>query len=236
MFSIADYKVQGVSAIKALALASNQGQKIWTIDKNNVGLALSKISLSADAENDIRNAVNAGKVATAHETRINFNGWIGEGYTLIDPETGAGAYMISGGGNGGDLALPLLLAALMGFLDAVTQTKFNDPNTLSKNLKALMKAARQVKLLGVLALVADLYLAITDDSISTTSAFGRAFTAIFSFAVISLVVGGLFFSFGLGIALIVGILFSVLLTAILSAFNDIYFSNYYRRKIQMIIA
>jgi hypothetical protein len=40
--------------------------------------------------------------ATAHENRINFNDWIGEGYTLIDPNTGAGAYMISGGGNGSE--------------------------------------------------------------------------------------------------------------------------------------
>jgi hypothetical protein len=58
----------------------------------------------ADAEMDIRNAVNANKIVTAHETQINFNGWIGEGYTMIDPQTGAGAYMIAGGGI---LSLPL---------------------------------------------------------------------------------------------------------------------------------
>ncbi|MGN0920318.1 MAG: hypothetical protein ACI4NJ_01185 [Cellvibrio sp.] len=47
--------------------------------------------------------MNAGKQATAHEARINFHGWIGEGYILVDLKTGAGAYMISGGGNGGEL-------------------------------------------------------------------------------------------------------------------------------------
>ncbi len=102
MFSTEIDKAQGISAVKALAIASQQGQKIWAIDKNNVNLALSRINLGAEAENDIRNAVNAGKIATAHEARINFNGWIGEGYTLIDPNTGAGAYMISGGGNGSE--------------------------------------------------------------------------------------------------------------------------------------
>jgi hypothetical protein len=98
MFSTETDKAQGISAVKAIAIAGQQGQKIWTIDKNNLDLALSKINLGADVESDIRNAVNAGRVATAHESRINFNGWIGEGYILMDPKTGAGAYMISGGG------------------------------------------------------------------------------------------------------------------------------------------
>ncbi|MCJ8503177.1 hypothetical protein, partial [Desulfatitalea alkaliphila] len=48
------------------------------------------------------------KVVTAHEARINFHGWIGEGYTVIDPNTGAGAYMIAGGSNGGVLISPLV--------------------------------------------------------------------------------------------------------------------------------
>ncbi|MES2673294.1 MAG: hypothetical protein V4660_03600 [Pseudomonadota bacterium] len=66
-------------------------------------MALSKITIDSNAKADIFNAVNAGKVVTAHEAKINFNGWIGEGYTLIDPQTGAGGYIISGGGNGGEL-------------------------------------------------------------------------------------------------------------------------------------
>lgn len=72
MFSTETEKAQGISAVKALAIASQQGQKIWKIDKNNLNLALSRINLGADAEADIRNGVNAGKIATAHEARINF--------------------------------------------------------------------------------------------------------------------------------------------------------------------
>ncbi len=129
MFSTETVKAQGISAVKALGLAAQQGQKIWVIDRANVGLALAQINLSAEAENDIRNAVNAGKIATAHETRINFNGWVGEGYTLIDPETGAGAYMIAGGNNGGFLdyigdnannfALALGIASVLAVLGGV---------------------------------------------------------------------------------------------------------------------
>src|SRR5690606_16955221 len=86
IFSTEESQAQGISAVKALGIASQQGQKIWAIDKNNVSL-----NLGAEAETDIRNAVNAGKIATAHETRINFNGWVGEGYILLDPNSGAGA-------------------------------------------------------------------------------------------------------------------------------------------------
>lgn len=103
MFSTDTQKAQGISAVKALSIASQQGQKIWTITQDNLELALSKITIDSDAKADIRNAVNAGKVVTAHEAQINFNGWIGEGYILMDPQTGAGAYIIAGGGNGGFL-------------------------------------------------------------------------------------------------------------------------------------
>lgn len=100
MFSTLTSQAQGVSAVKAIALASQQGQKIWTIDQRNLEHALNQINLGADTETDIRNAVNAGKVVTTHTVKLNFNGWIGEGYILKDPNSGAAAYMIAGGGNG----------------------------------------------------------------------------------------------------------------------------------------
>lgn len=43
----------------------------------------------------------AGNTVTTHESTINYNGWIGAGYLAIDPSTGAGAYIISGGFSGG---------------------------------------------------------------------------------------------------------------------------------------
>ncbi|WP_347486130.1 hypothetical protein ABFV80_001149 [Vandammella animalimorsus] len=50
---------------------------------------------------EIRNAIQAGKEVTFHEARINEHGWSGYGYSIVDPETGAGAYLIEGKGNGG---------------------------------------------------------------------------------------------------------------------------------------
>ena len=100
MFSTPEAPAQGISAVKSLAIASAQGQKIWTITQNNLETAMAALQLDADSETEIRAGVLAGNVVTAHEKPINFNGWVGEGYTIIDPQTGAGAYKIAGGGNG----------------------------------------------------------------------------------------------------------------------------------------
>jgi transglutaminase-like putative cysteine protease len=91
---------QAISAVKALQIAAAEGQKIYTITQANFSSALPKISLSSAAREEIRNAVAAGKEVTIHERPIHAFGWSGSGYTVIDPETGAGAYMIDGGANG----------------------------------------------------------------------------------------------------------------------------------------
>ena len=53
--------VQGVSAVKALTIASGEGQRIWTIDQTNLSEALAAINLSSDIENEIRSSVLSGK-------------------------------------------------------------------------------------------------------------------------------------------------------------------------------
>jgi len=101
MFSTDEAPAQGISAVKAIALASAEGQRIYTITSDNLYTAMAQLQLSADTEQEIQNAVEAGFEVTTHQYQINFNGWVGEGYIIIDPNTGAGAYKIAGGGNGG---------------------------------------------------------------------------------------------------------------------------------------
>jgi len=115
MYSNGNASAQGISAVKALALASAQGQKIWQINKNNLDIALSEINLHSDTEQEIRNSVNTGKIVTTHEQRLNVNGWIGAGYIILDPTTGAGAYKIAGGGNGGKVN-PGIIAKLQFYI------------------------------------------------------------------------------------------------------------------------
>ncbi|MCF6258154.1 MAG: transglutaminase-like domain-containing protein [Gammaproteobacteria bacterium] len=127
MFSTVENPAQGISAVKALAIASAEGQRIWTIDQNNLNTALAAINLDADIENEIRSAVNAGKVATTHDTPVAFAGSTVTGYLLIDPATGAGAYKISGGANGA-----WLFIAVVAFLIAMIIF-----NLLTRNIQGL---------------------------------------------------------------------------------------------------
>ena len=60
---------------------------------------------------DIRNAINTGHEVTTHEHNINFHGWKSTGYIIVAPYSGAGAYLISGGANGGFLVFLGIVAA-----------------------------------------------------------------------------------------------------------------------------
>jgi hypothetical protein len=99
LFSTADDPIEGVSAVKALAIASQQGQRIYTFTQDNLGY-LSDLTVDQGTKDEILAQVNAGMVATVHQHPISYAGWSGAGYTIVDPETGAGGYKISGGSDG----------------------------------------------------------------------------------------------------------------------------------------
>ena len=102
---------EAISAVKAIAIAQSQGQKIYTINKDNAATALPKLQLSSTVGQEIRNAIEAGKEVTFHEKAISAHGWSGQGYIIVDPETGAGAYLIEGRGSGGFIAALAAMAA-----------------------------------------------------------------------------------------------------------------------------
>ncbi len=103
MFSDPDDPTDGVSAVKALQLAAQQGQKIYQIDSSNVNTVLAQTNLGSSIEDEIRSYVGSGNIAIAHQSNISVPGWSGAGYILLDQETGIGSYKITGGGNGGFL-------------------------------------------------------------------------------------------------------------------------------------
>ena len=107
---------EAISAVKAIAIAQSEGQKIYTINKANAQTALQKLPIGGEVGSEIRNAVNAGKEVTVHEKSINKHGWKGFGYIVIDPGTRAGAYIIEGSGNGGWLALANNYLVLYGLM------------------------------------------------------------------------------------------------------------------------
>ncbi len=112
LFSTQTDHAYGVSAVKIISIANNAGIPIYTIDKNNITQIMPLLQVSQEVKTEIQNAVNAGKVVTVPETNINYHGWQGTGYIVMNPNTGSAAYMISGGIAGGWVILGLLSALL----------------------------------------------------------------------------------------------------------------------------
>ncbi|WP_133245445.1 hypothetical protein [Pelagibaculum spongiae] len=144
---------QGVSAVKALQVAAQQGQKIFTLTQTNID-QLNNISIDSATKNEIRNAISQGKTVQVHEREINYFGWSGSGYIIENPETGSGAYKITGGANGAILiVLGLLVLFLLGIkiflLGGVVLTA-----VMSAALVAFVNAALAMIALGI-SLVAE---------------------------------------------------------------------------------
>lgn len=112
LFSSPDNQAQGISAVKALKIANDQGIPVYTINQQNITTIIPQLQVDQPVKDDILNAVNAGKVVTVSKTEISLNGWRGCGYIITNSETGAGAYMISGGLSGGYLLKTMVLEVM----------------------------------------------------------------------------------------------------------------------------
>ncbi|MFZ5988015.1 MAG: DNA/RNA non-specific endonuclease [Bacillota bacterium] len=102
------FQLPSVSSIKILTEASSRGIPIYTISKGNIE-KLNELNVSNSVKTDITNAVNSGKIVTIPQKEIRYYNWQGSGYVVMDPETGAAGYMISGGLAGGSAAVNVLV-------------------------------------------------------------------------------------------------------------------------------
>ena len=95
---------RSVSAVKLLAEANLQGIPIYQIDQGNLSQMLPLLDVSSAVRADVVNSVNAGKIVTVPQHAFQYLDWSGLGYLVLDPLTGAGGYLISGGLAGGGTA------------------------------------------------------------------------------------------------------------------------------------
>ena len=72
-----------ISAVKAMQIANESGQRIYQITKDNMAATLPNIHHSSATMDEIRAALNAGKEVTTH---MSVPGWTGAGYIILDPE------------------------------------------------------------------------------------------------------------------------------------------------------
>lgn len=88
------------SATRLLAKAAEQGLAIYVVDQSNASV-IGTLALPPDIKSELTQAVALGKAVIVPEREPVLPDWSAVGYIISDPETGAGAYMISGGLNGG---------------------------------------------------------------------------------------------------------------------------------------
>ncbi len=121
LFNRVRHDGHGVSAMRAVATALQQGNRIYSLDAGTAPNNLSTLAIDPAVKQEIGNAVAAGQFAFTPQSNLTIGGWTGIGYVIVDPETGAGAYKISGGFNGGglDYVFANLMALAAMSLDAV---------------------------------------------------------------------------------------------------------------------
>jgi hypothetical protein len=112
--------IGGVSAVRAIGIAMSQGQRVYALTAQNQSLhasILAQLSVDSSVRQEIAAALAVGKEAIVHQSDIHYRGFSGAGYIITDPETGAGAYKISGGANGAIITLVVaLLLVIIGFI------------------------------------------------------------------------------------------------------------------------
>jgi len=94
---------RGVSAAHILEAANKQGIPVYQVTQGNLATLLPLLAVSAQVRDDIQIAVLGGRVVYVPRAEVTVNGWTGTGYFIIDPASGAGAFLISGGLAGGSL-------------------------------------------------------------------------------------------------------------------------------------
>ena len=137
--------------------------------QENINAVLPVLNIDSEVKDEIRDSVTVGKVATVSQNTITVGSWTGVGYIIADPETGAGAYRISGGSDGGNMPEPgtpvsllllsglVFLAMLSGYssamADEVNQVTSNKQKFLDCMLKTVPQAAGFAMLFAAMGVV-----------------------------------------------------------------------------------
>ncbi len=153
------------------------------------------LSVSMKKKNTDNILAMLGYTVTVHEREVSVPGWTGTGYIVIDPVTGDGAYLISGGGNGGwfewiDIKIASFLS-LLGRLGPLSAKLLNTLGTFVKFFDMLSTCKGGISLaVGMLlvAFFAQLSIVLV---LLTSLAFGSLFLSSTVFIALAAVGWGL---------------------------------------------
>jgi len=214
MFHSQQRQTHGISAVKALQIASQQGQRIYHITSTNASQALPNLHLDGLALTEIEQALSVGREVIVHTDRVSVPGFTGEGYILFDPATGGGAYKITGGSNGGDFSDFLgdmnNAATVFGFLAAIAAFALIGAKMSAGMLLFLSNA---LAVIGVVLTIWYVY----NQTGSVASALVGGLAAVVAALYIGAVVNALVWSIALGTGVIAAVAFLFVVTVIISA-------------------
>ncbi len=88
-----NYDTMGISTVDAFEAAVSQGVRIHRVNPINVE-SLDQLSLPANVKESIRASVGQGYEVFVPERQLNIGNWTGLGWLVVDPATGASAWMI----------------------------------------------------------------------------------------------------------------------------------------------
>lgn len=104
---------ESVSTVSILNTAREEGIDILLLSSANLDTEIEKLNTDEATKQTVINAVNSGKIVTIPTEDVTMGNWHGTGYIVTNPETGTGAYMISGGLNGGSTTHDVTLAYMV---------------------------------------------------------------------------------------------------------------------------
>jgi len=143
------YGPGGISAVKAIQIANEQGIPVYDINSTNEDL-IDTLSISDIAKEDMHNAINAGYVIKTPAQNITYNTWTGVGYIVLNPITGEGRYEIGEGSGGYFYYMPAnaekgrwALVCVMGIKKFIVPMPTNAWNYLGGHAEVVAKELSQ---------------------------------------------------------------------------------------------
>lgn len=222
---------QGVSAMRALTVAAQSGQKIYTISPRvfQANPNIVATDLWAHSEGTrfrVQQALEIGHEVTIHQSPISQGGWSGAGFIIIDPATGTGAYLIDGGSNGG--WLQIIVAALSGLVDALTK-KLRNPDSVNGPLNELTRSYwlnQLAKFASIVSFIDSIVSIVNDPNLSGPKKMAQiVFTLAFSVAAMEGAAAlGVFFASpvtGVVLAITLGVILAYLLLELNAAIAEL---------------
>jgi hypothetical protein len=142
----------------------------------------------------VHNAVNAGKLVVIPKSNISYAGWNGCGYIILDPNTGAGAYMISSGASGSNTNIDKSIWTVFDWVFLCFDLQFWGMGKLvEETAEPLMGVfAQKIGLLGVtVGFLSDLNHAFNDPNLTTAQRWAIGLASVgFAFAAAALILAG----------------------------------------------